>query len=379
MPAIATLQSDHDDVINFLQRLYNHENHGRDVERFDTRSSVVFLNGGLAYKLKRNVCYGDIDYSTAELRQEACEKEITLNRRTAPELYLGVRSICRLPTGILAFDGPGEAVDYVVVMRRFEYDMLFHKMAESKRLTLALIQELGKVIAKFHARSKVLPPEYGGEIMMSHLVSASIRELWRYADWLDNVNVTRLSRYLQTALMRVAPVLDERRRAGKIRCCHGDLRLKNICLWNNKPAPFNAVEFDNEATCIDVLYDLSLPLVELYVRGDGDLARALLDAYLARSPERGAEVVLPFFMALQAALCACALASSAGGEADDVQVQRRYDEARQYVSLGSGFLSSLGVPKLFTFSQPLKSAHIVHRDIRGRNQIGSEYRFDVHA
>ena len=379
MPAMATLQSDQDEVINFLQRPYNHENHGGDVERFDTRSSVVFLNGGLAYKLKRNVCYGDINYSTTELRQNACEKEITLNRRTAPELYLGVRSICRLPTGILAFDGPGVAIDYVVVMRRFENETRFHKMAESKRLTLAIIQELGRVIAKFHARSKVLPLEYGGEIMMSHLVSASIRDLWRYADWLDNVNVTRFSRYLHTALIHVAPVLDERRRAGKIRCCHGDLRLKNICLWNNKPAPFNAIEYGNESSCIDVLYDLSLPLMELYVRGDGDLARALLDAYLARSPEPGMEVVLPFFMALQAAFCACALASSADGDADEVQMQRRYSEARQYVSVGSGFLSSVGVPKLFTFTQPLKSTHIFHRDIRGRSQIHSEYRTDMHA
>ncbi len=106
-------------VIDFLSHPASYGLHDGEVERIETHCSIVFLAADRAYKLKRAIRYASLDYTTRELRQAACEAELVLNRRTAPELYLGVRSINRGANGALAFDGAGAALDHVVVMRRF--------------------------------------------------------------------------------------------------------------------------------------------------------------------------------------------------------------------------------------------------------------------
>ena len=117
-------------MIDFLSDPASYGAHG-DVDRIDTHCSIVFLTGDRAYKLKRAIRYASLDYTTRELRQAACEAELVLNRRTAPELYLGVRSINRDASGALAFDGAGPALDHVVVMRRFAQSDLFDRMAQT--------------------------------------------------------------------------------------------------------------------------------------------------------------------------------------------------------------------------------------------------------
>src|SRR5207245_5493961 len=111
---------DQRDVIDFLGRP---SSYGAAIDRVDlveTHASLVFLAGDRAYKLKRAVTYPYLDFSTAEQRRAACEAELALNRRTAPELYLEVRALTRRPNGEVGFAGPGPAGEWVVVMRRFD-------------------------------------------------------------------------------------------------------------------------------------------------------------------------------------------------------------------------------------------------------------------
>src|SRR5437773_12545918 len=107
------------DVIAFLREPSSYEGADR-VEIIETHASIVFLAGDRAYKLKRAVKYSYLDFSTAERRRLACVAELELNRRTAPELYLEVRAVIRGADGELAFANAGPAVDWIVVMRRFD-------------------------------------------------------------------------------------------------------------------------------------------------------------------------------------------------------------------------------------------------------------------
>src|SRR6266851_5335982 len=122
------MPDDQQDVITFLSDPSSYGKGVEQVEIIETHISLVFIAGDRAYKLKRAVKYPYLDFSTVERRRRACEAELALNRRTAPALYLEVRSLNRTPAGDIAWEGPGEVVDWVVVMRRFEQSALFDRL-----------------------------------------------------------------------------------------------------------------------------------------------------------------------------------------------------------------------------------------------------------
>ena len=142
------------DVIDFLADPATHS--GSPVRRIDTHASVIFLASNLAYKLKRGIRYFYLDYSSVKARRRACEA--ALNRRTAPEIYLRALPISRDAAGTLRLGGEGAAVDWVVVMRRFDDDLLFDRLAQRRPLTLDQMLELAGEIADFHRFADVDRP-----------------------------------------------------------------------------------------------------------------------------------------------------------------------------------------------------------------------------
>lgn len=270
------------------------------VERIETHCSIVFLAGDRAYKLKRAIRYSSLDYTTREARRAACEAELVLNRRTAPELYLSVRSINRDADGGLAFDGPGSALDHVVVMRRFAQSDLFDRLLEAGRLTAEVTRDLGFAVARFHLAAETAPA-FGGSDAIRRVIADNERELRLVAPALDGITVETLSGRAHLALDTVAALLDQRRTGGKVRRCHGDLRLANICLWAGRPTLFDCIEFSDEIGCIDVLYDLAFLLMDLELRGRGDLGNAVFNAWMDLAPETDGLRALPLFLALRAA------------------------------------------------------------------------------
>src|SRR5205085_71171 len=144
-----------------------------------THASLIFLAGDRVFKLKRSVKYSYLDFSTPGLRRRACEAELALNRRTAPDLYLAVRSINRTPHGRLAFDGPGPALDWVVVMRRFAQNELFDRLAVEGALTAPLMTELADRIAAFHGSAE-RTPEHGGSGGSADVVAINETALARF-------------------------------------------------------------------------------------------------------------------------------------------------------------------------------------------------------
>lgn len=327
-----------DEVIDFLSRLESYGLHGGAVEKIETHCSIVFLAGERAYKLKRAIRYSSLDYTTLVRRQAACAAELVLNRRTAPEIYLSVSTICRFPDGRLAFDGSGPVLEPVVVMRRFAQTMLFDHLLEQGRLTPALMQALGRAVARLHNGAE-RTPQFGGSAAMRRVIADNARELARVANALDGADVSVLTTRTASALEDVAELLDRRRAEGKVRRGHGDLRLANICLWAGEPTLFDAIEFSDEIGCIDVLHDLAFLLMDLLVQDRADLANAALDAYLKATPETEGLSALPLFLALRAGTRAYALAGSAARQADPEQAERKMALARRHIAAGLGFLA----------------------------------------
>ncbi|WP_348770667.1 AAA family ATPase [Azospirillum sp. TSO35-2] len=302
-----------------------HSHGGAAVERIDTHAAVVFLAGDRALKLKRAVRYPYLDYSTVEKRRAACEAELAINRRTAPTLYRGVVAVRRGAGGRLTLDeraeagAAGEPVDWLVSMARFPDDALLDRMAERHALTPALMLRLAERIAAFHAQAAPRP-DGGGVEAMRAVVDGNLADLRAAPDLFPPDAVARLAERTATALHRVGPLLEERRRGGFVRHGHGDLHLRNIVLLDGEPTLFDAIEFDEALAVADLLYDLAFLLMDLDHRGLRPLGNLVLNRYLEETGDYGGLAALPLFLSARAAVrakviaAALRLAATAGGQ-----------------------------------------------------------------
>src|SRR5437764_3417856 len=162
------------EIIAFLREPSSYPAVAGPVDTIETHISIVFLAGNRACKLKRAVKYSYVDFSTPAQRRAACAAKLRLNRRTAPQLYLEVRAIVRRPDGSIGWAGEGEALDWVVVMRRFEQKQLLDNVAMTGGLTAPLMLALTAHIAEFHQRAEPRP-KHGGGAAMAALVETNIR------------------------------------------------------------------------------------------------------------------------------------------------------------------------------------------------------------
>lgn len=327
-------------VIAFLSTPEAYGLRAGPVERIDTHISVVWLAGARVYKLKRAVRFDYVDFSTIELRRIACEAEVRLNRRTAPSLYLGVRPVTREAGGALALGGQGEPIDWVVEMVRFDQDTLFDRLAERHRLDVGLMEGLADAIVRLHAGAEPRT-DRGGRDGMAWVIDGNARGFAEQgATILDRAACERLTADARAALDRHAERLNARRRRGLVRACHGDLHLRNICLVGGIPTLFDAVEFNEDISCIDVLYDLAFLLMDLWRRDLRAHANLVFNEYLARTLDLEGLPLLPLFLSCRAAVRAKTSATAARVQRDERQTGELQKASREYLALAQDLLHS---------------------------------------
>ncbi|MCX8999599.1 AAA family ATPase [Rhizobiaceae bacterium BDR2-2] len=302
------------ETIAFLEGMMT----GGGRKRVETHISIILLAGDAAFKLKKPVKLPYADFSTPALRLAACENEVTLNRRTAPDLYRGTRRITRTGSGGLELDGPGELVDAAVEMRRFDEDELFDRLAERHALDTPLMEETAVAIAGFHEKAEVLHTG-GGAANLRGVLDIN-RAGFATSHVFSDAAVAGLDATLRKRLARHAALLDARERAGKLRLCHGDLHLRNIYRTPEGPRLFDCIEFNDAIASTDILYDLAFLLMDLWHRDLPGLASAVVNRYLDRSADDAGFCLLPFMMAVRAEVRAHVTATQAetakdGGEA----------------------------------------------------------------
>ncbi|MBV9375890.1 MAG: phosphotransferase, partial [Alphaproteobacteria bacterium] len=296
------MSNDQREVIAFLK---DPSSYGPEVGRVDvveTHASLVFMAGEHVFKLKRAVKYRYLDFSTADLRRRACEAELALNRRTAPALYEEVRGLFREGDGAVGFEPSGEALDWVVVMQRFDQALLFDALVGAGGLDQPVMDQLADHIARFHASAE-RHFDRGGAAEMARLAEVQYRCLAAPSRARFSAHRAQgIHEKWQALVAALAELLGRRRAAGKVRHCHGDLHLRNICLLDNKPTLFDCLEFDEGLASIDVLYDLAFLLMDLEHRGFGHFANSMLNRYLDRTEEDDGLAAMPLFLSLRAAI-----------------------------------------------------------------------------
>ena len=330
------ITQDQSDVVAFLASPSTHD--GDVVERIETHASIVFLAGRRALKLKRAVKYDYLDFSTVERRRAMCEAEVRINRRTAPSLYRGVVAVTRQPDGSLALGGSATPLDWLVEMVRFDQDGLFDRLAARGALDLALMRPLAIAIGRLH-ESAERRPGHGGAAGMAWVLDGNASGFAEQGvGILDPAACGDVTRNARGQLERHRRLLDARRDHGFVRQCHGDLHLRNIVLLEGSPTLFDAIEFNDEIACIDVLYDLAFLLMDLWRRQLPHHANAVWNGYLAEMKDLGGIPLLPLFLSSRAAVRAKTSATAAILQGD-LQRRRELQElARDYLAMAQRLL-----------------------------------------
>jgi len=283
--------SDHEALVQALMDPQHWPEGGPDRRRIDTHISSVILAGEHAFKIKKPIDLGFLDFLSLESRQHWCKEELRLNRRTAPQIYQSVRAI----TGSIEhpqLDGAGEVIDWAVQMRRFDPDALL--ATQPQLLTREIVLQLAEAIADFHAAAAIVSdPQLGRPAAVFAPMQENFRQLRGLGEGSEQLD--RLEHWTTQTLERHRSLLEQRRDEGHVRECHGDLHLGNIALIDGAPVIFDAIEFNPGLRWIDTINDLAFLSMDLRERGHAHHVHLLLDRYLQISGDYPGLALLRFY------------------------------------------------------------------------------------
>lgn len=290
------------DWIHSLQDPVSYDHAVSKIELRETHISWVFLTGRFAYKIKKPVDFGFLNFTTLEKRKFYCEEEVRLNRRLAPDIYLSVVPITNKDNHpfISRVALPGaEILDYAVCMAQFEPDLTLDRIESNEGLSGEQVDIIAETVADFHSRVEraALESAFGWPDQVigpprdnfkdTHVQGFETR-LGQIAEWTEK------------EWARLGPVFEKRKRNGFIRECHGDMHLGNIALVNDKPVIFDCIEFNEPFRWIDVQSDAAFLVMDLVERGHKDHAFRFLNRYLECTGDYEGLLVLRYYLVYRA-------------------------------------------------------------------------------
>ncbi|MEO8158420.1 MAG: AAA family ATPase [Betaproteobacteria bacterium] len=272
------------------------------VSLIETHISFVILTGSIAYKIKKPVDFGFLDFTTLEKRRFFCSEERRLNARFAARIYLDVVPIGGTREHPLV-EAKGAAIEYAVKLRQFPQEALGDRVLARGELTLLHMDALAELLAGFHARAGTAAggdPFGSPEAIQSSVVQnfSQILDLPISAAQLSIVNDTQT--WARNRHASLCKVFARRKREGRVRECHGDLHLGNIVILDGAPLPFDCIEFNPDLRWIDVMNEVAFMVMDLRAADRADLANRFLNAYLESCGDYDGLRVLDYYVAYRA-------------------------------------------------------------------------------
>ncbi|MCO6060183.1 bifunctional aminoglycoside phosphotransferase/ATP-binding protein [Pseudomonas sp. MOB-449] len=327
-PLIAALQN---------PALYPHP-----VDRFqviETHISWVLLTGSYAYKIKKPVNFGFLDFTSLDSRQHFCGEELRLNQRLTRDLYLEVLPITGSPEAP-QLGGEDPAFEYVLKMRQFPQDNLLSALQARGELTPAHIDALAGQIASFHLAAPQVAIDHplgtpDAVMMPVRQNFEQIRPLLN--DKADLQQLDALEAWAESSHERLKPLLARRKQEGFIRECHGDIHLGNATLIDGQVVLFDCIEFNEPFRFTDVYADIAFIAMDLEDRGLKSLSRRLVSQYLEHTGDYDGLELLNFYKAYRALVRAKIALFSLAHQADAVQKAATVRQYRNYAGLAESY------------------------------------------
>jgi aminoglycoside phosphotransferase family enzyme/predicted kinase len=281
----------------------------REVEVRHTHISVVFLAGPHVYKVKKPVELGFLDFSTLAKRRHYCEEEVRLNRRLAPEVYIGVVPVTRDNKGVRVEAG-GAVVEWAVKMRRLPDEATLQSRLPRGEVGVQMVEALAHKIASFHAQAESGPRVAG--FGSFEVVARNARENFEQStahvgNTVSRAVFARAQSLTEEALVRRRALIESRATRGVPRDTHGDLRLGHVYYFPDREPPadlviIDCIEFNERFRFADPVADMAFLVMGLMLQGHRDLAKVFTEAYFQASGDREGRALIPFYAAYRAAV-----------------------------------------------------------------------------
>ena len=322
----------------------------RDVRIIETHISYVILTGQHAFKIKKAVDLGFLDFTTLAARRLFCEQELRLNRRTAPSIYLDLVSITGT-AGAPTIGGDGPVLEYAVKMREFPQDALLSRALARQALTPSDVDRLALSVAAFHtAAERALPASSFGTVCdVFQLARENFAEIMPLLDnSQDRADIESVRQWTEREYALRSPIFAARRRDGFVRECHGDLHTGNIALVHGEIIIFDCIEFSERMRWSDVLSDVAFLVMDLQERNRPDLAARFLNGYLESTGDYAGAQVLPFYLTYRAMVRAKVARLRADQTTDRVALRAQIAECAGYLRVARGYARSTRAGVLIT-------------------------------
>lgn len=272
------------------------------IQLIQTHISYVILTGDYAYKIKKPVNFGFLDFTTLEQRKYFCEEELRLNQRGAPNVYIEVLAI-RQDNRHFSLTGTGKPLEYALKMRQFPQDALFIHLFEKGALTEKQMEELGRIVARFHAQAQTNDAirSFGRIAQIRAAIDQNYEQTKKYIGGPQTQEqFEQTQTYTGCFFQEQQKLFDSRVAHNRIRECHGDLHLGNICLWQDQILLFDCIEFNPSFRFVDVMYDVAFVVMDLEAQGRLDLSHVFLNTYLEETGDWEGLQILPLYLVRQA-------------------------------------------------------------------------------
>lgn len=272
------------------------------IETKETHMSWVFLVNGLVYKLKKNCSYLLLDLTTLESRYFNCMEEVRLNRRLAPEIYLGVIALCIEKNGELKLEGKGEIIDWLVKMKRIPDEDMLDQAIENKKINKEMIGPAANLLVNFYKHSApiVMNAEQFKE-KLKHEIDIIYKEIIDPLLGLPEVIIDQINETLVTFLKENAAVFDKRINEGRVIEAHGDLKPEHIYVGTH-PAIIDCLEFSRDLRLLDSAEELSFLDIECERLGDFTTGKMFFDIYREQMGNQIPEALIYFYKSKRAFL-----------------------------------------------------------------------------
>ncbi len=303
----------------------------------ETHISYILLTGEFAYKIKKPLNLGFLDFSSLDKRLHACREEVRLNRRLAPAIYLDVVPITGSPADP-HMDGAGEAFEYAVKMRQFPPDATLDRLDAQGGMTARQVETIAATLARFHLQDCAIAPAdsvWGSpEAVWQPVAQNFLQIAARLTDAGDRQQLDALQRWSEAEHARLAPLMAARKREGFIRECHGDLHLGNLAWVDDQLLVFDCLEFNPDLRWIDIQSEAAFTWMDLLQRGHADWAWLFLNVWLEMTGDHAGLTLLRYY-AVYRALVRAKVAVLRAGQTEGPDHDAALAEARTLLELAA--------------------------------------------
>lgn len=278
---------------------YPHET--QPIQLLQTQMSFVFLTGDYAYKVKKPVNLGYLDYTTLQKRRFFCQQELELNRRLCPDVYLAVVPIAEDKDG-LRVEGQGKPVEYAVKMIQLPQDRMMDVLLPQGKVTEKMVAGVAEKLAAFHRKARKSPEiaAFGDLAIVRQNASENFSQTGKYIGLcLSSTMYERIKGYTADFVAHNASLFDKRAKEGRIRDCHGDLHAAHVCFANGI-CIYDCIEFNDRFRYSDVSSEIAFLAMDLDRYQQDHLSRRFVDTYIERSGDTEILTLLNFYKCYRA-------------------------------------------------------------------------------